>query len=258
MQEYLQANIKDIIQQFPEVGELLEGHKIACVSCGVGSCLLQDIMEIHNLSPDQERELMTQLARILYPDREIEIPRIERKRESTAGQYSPPVKKLVDEHSLIKRLLKCVPRLIDELTVHPQEAYPWVEGAVEFIRTFADRFHHAKEEDVLFKFFDENAAIFQVMHQDHEKARSHVRDLRRALQEKQDRTMGDHLTAYRDLLIEHIKKEDEVLYPWIDKNLNISQVGELFNKFAAIDKEFGDIPRSQEAFIQELEKVFSN
>ncbi len=69
--------------------------------------------------------------------------------------------------------------------------------------------------------------------------------------------MGDHLEAYRNLLVEHIKKEDEVLYPWIDRNLNISKVGELFAQFAAIDREFGDIPRSQAAFIQELEKVFS-
>ena len=257
MQEYLQSNIKDIIQQFPGVGELLEEHKIACVSCGVGTCLLQDIMEIHNLSQDQEQELMTRLVRILYPDREIEIPRIERKRKSTAWQYSPPIKKLVNEHSLIKRLLKLVPRLIDELAIHPKDAYPWVEGAIEFIRSFADRYHHAKEEDVLFKYFDGNTAIFQVMHQDHEKARSHVRALQKALQEKKDRTMGDHLEAYRNLLVEHIKKEDEVLYPWIDRNLNISQVGELFAQFAAIDREFGDIPRSQAAFIQELEKVFS-
>lgn len=39
---------------------------------------------------------MTRLVRILYPDREIEIPRIERKRKSTAWQYSPPIREFGD------------------------------------------------------------------------------------------------------------------------------------------------------------------
>ena len=256
MQEYLRANIKDLIQQFPAVGSLLEEHKIACVTCGVGTCLLQDIIEIHNLSPDEEQELMIRMARILYPDREIEIPRVKRKRESTGLKYSPPVKKLVDEHSLIKRLLQGVPRLIDELATNPKETHRWVEAAIEFIRSFADRFHHAKEEDVLFKYFDENAEIFQVMYQDHEKARGHVRSIQQALKIQEYRTVADHMAAYRELLVEHIKKEDEVLYPWIDRNLSVSQVGELFSRFSAIDKEFGDILKTQEKFVDKLEKAF--
>ncbi len=256
MQEYLRSNIKDIIKQFPGVGELLDEHKIACVSCGVGTCLLQDIIEIHNLSPDVEHALMTQIARILYPDRQIEIPRVKRNQESTALKYSPPIKKLVDEHSLIKRLLQCVPRLIDELASNPKEAHRWVEGSIEFIRSFADRFHHAKEEDVVFKLFDENAEIFQVMHQDHETARGHVRSIQEALGERDYRTITDYLAAYRNLLVEHIKKEDEVLYPWIDRNLTTSQVGGLFSKFSSIDKEFGDIPKTQKVFVEQLEKAF--
>lgn len=258
MEEYLRSNIKDVMQQYPGVGKVLEENNIACVSCSVGTCLLQDIIEIHNLSPDEEHEVMTSIAQVLYPGQEITIPRSERKQKSTAPNYSPPVRKLVNEHFLIKRLLQCVPRLIDDLKDNPDEASRWVERVIEFIRSYADRFHHAKEEDVLFKYFDENAEIFQVMHQDHEKARSHVRSIQEALKQGYYHVIADHLTAYRDLLVEHIKKEDEVLYPWIDRNLTTSQVGELFSRFSSIDKEFGDIPRVQETFIRQLESAFSS
>jgi len=30
----------------------------------------------------------------------------------------------------------------------------------------------------------------------------------------------------------HIRKEDEILYPWMDRNLSTAQVGALFSKFA--------------------------
>lgn len=59
MQEFMNVNIKDIIEQYPKTGEILQEHNIACVSCNVGTCLLRDILEIHNLSQDEEREVLT-------------------------------------------------------------------------------------------------------------------------------------------------------------------------------------------------------
>ena len=42
-------------------------------------------------------------------------------------------------------------------------------------------------------------------------------------------------------MTEHIKKENEVLYPWIERGLSTTQVGELFAKFneaeGKMDKE---------------------
>ena len=39
---------------------------------------------------------------------------------------------------------------------------------------------------------------------------------------------------------EHIKKEDEILYPWIDRNLSLTQVGELFGKFTIAEKNIDE------------------
>jgi len=35
---------------------------------------------------------------------------------------------------------------------------------VDFIRSYADKYHHAREEEILFKYFDEDMAILKVMH----------------------------------------------------------------------------------------------
>ena len=46
---------------------------------------------------------------------------------------------------------------------------------------------------------------------DHTRARSLVRGMLVAHEEKDQKTIAENLTAYRDLLTEHIRKEDEIL-----------------------------------------------
>lgn len=215
-------------------------------------------MEIHNLSVEEEQELMARIAKIIYPDQEIKPPKIKRKREakSKETQYSPPMKKLVDEHALIKRWTALIPSAIENLDVRPEEGRKLILDGVDFIRSYADRYHHAKEEEILFKYFDEDLDILRTMHEEHEKARDHVRVIQEALDGKDKEAIVQHLSGYRELLTEHIKKEDEILYPWMDRNFSITQIGELFSKFNEIDVQFGDAPKKYEEFINELEGKF--
>jgi hemerythrin-like domain-containing protein len=258
METYLNKGIKEVIDQFPVVENILNEYDIGCAPCTVGTCLLKDIVEIHNLPADREQEMMTRIAKTIYPDREIEIPQIKRKIEAETKEmkYSPPMKKLVDEHVLIKRLVALLPEIVKNLDVDSDEGRQLVIDTVEFIRFYADKYHHAKEEDILFKYFDENLDILKVMHEDHTQARSHVKAILAALERKDKTTVAKHLTAYGELLTEHIKKEDEILYPWLDKNLSDTQIGELFAKFNETDEQIGYSPIKYEAFINRVEESF--
>lgn len=157
MDEYLNKGIKDVIQQFPEVEKILDSYNIGCAPCSVGTCLLKDIVEIHNLSLEQEQELMVKIAQVIYPGKEVKIPEIKRKEQPTEGQvqFSPPMQRLVDEHKLIKRLLALIPILAEKFNAESAEDRDVIHGVVDFIKNYADKYHHAKEEDILFKYFDE-------------------------------------------------------------------------------------------------------
>ncbi|MBA7601910.1 hypothetical protein ES703_08994 [subsurface metagenome] len=61
-----------------------------------------------------------------------------------------------------------------------------------------------------------------------------------AIQDKDRKALAEQLKAYSEILLEHIKKEDEILFPWIDRNLSTKQVGQLCSKFNEIDGEYGD------------------
>ncbi|MDP7180758.1 MAG: hemerythrin domain-containing protein [Candidatus Woesearchaeota archaeon] len=251
MNYQLDRNIKDIIDEFSEVGDILEKAGIACTTCGVGTCKLRDIIEIHNITEEQERELLLKIREVIYPGQTGELPKIERKVKAEGElQYSPPIKGLVEEHVVIKGLLRLIPTIVEKLDVESDEDL--IKEIVSFIKEYADKYHHAKEEDILFKCFDEDLDIIKVMLEDHDTGRNHVKKILSALEEKDVDTIKKHLVEYKELLDEHIKKEDEVLYPWLDRNLSDKQVGELFSKFSEVNIELKDISEKNKKFIEKL------
>ncbi len=258
MEAYLNKGIKQIINQFPEVENILDEYGIGCAPCNVGTCLLKDIIEIHNLNADEEQKIMARIAKIFYPGKVIKIPQIKRKNKAKLKEisYSPPIKKLVEEHVLIKRWVALIPEVIKYLEVESEGGRQLILDGVDFIRSYADKYHHAKEEEILFKYFDEDLDILKVMHEDHKQARSHVKAILEALDRKDKTAIAEHFNAYGDLLNEHIKKEDEILYPWMDKNLSVTQIGELFSKFNEADEQIGYSSAKYEEFINRFEDKF--
>ena len=49
--------IQDVMQSYPEIGEILNRFEIACVTCKVGICLLKDVVSINGLSKEDEAKI---------------------------------------------------------------------------------------------------------------------------------------------------------------------------------------------------------
>jgi len=258
MEAYMNKGIKEVIDQFPEVEDILNEYDIGCGPCSVGTCLLKDVVKIHNLPADQEQEMMAKIAQTIYPGKKIEIPRVERKIKERPKKvtYSLPMKMLVEEHVLIKRLVALIPAIVENLDAKSEEGRQIILDTVDFIRSYADKFHHAKEEEILFKYFDDSLDILKVMYEDHTQGRGHVQAILEALDRKDETTIAKHLTAYGVLLSQHIKKEDEILLPWLDRNLSISRIGKLFKEFKEADDNIGYSASKYEAFIERMEAKF--
>jgi hemerythrin-like domain-containing protein len=62
-----------------------------------------------------------------------------------------PVGPLMIEHRLILRMTKVLDRIHEECEGERRVGLSEVGAAVDFIRTYADRCHHGKEEDILFR-----------------------------------------------------------------------------------------------------------
>ena len=55
------------------------------------------------------------------------------------------------EHRLIERMLAIIQNALEEAEITRKIDPLFVDKVVDFIRTYADRTHHGKEEDILFR-----------------------------------------------------------------------------------------------------------
>ena len=138
--------------------------------------------------------------------------------------------RLKDEHQLILRMLTLLEKnakLTEEGSFHDYRFY--LDG-VDFIRNYADRFHHAKEEDVLFEALIENGmprenSPIAAMLMEHDQGRAFVRGMEEAAtralngEPGQKEALVAYARGYLDLLREHISKEDDILYPLAERVL---------------------------------------
>ena len=57
--------VKDAIGRYPEVGAILDRHKIGCTKCKVGICKVKDVVRIHHLPKQQEKRIYDEIDREL-------------------------------------------------------------------------------------------------------------------------------------------------------------------------------------------------
>ncbi len=49
--------IQTVLEKHPRIGEILQKYDIGCVTCGVGICLLKDVVSIHALGEEAEAKI---------------------------------------------------------------------------------------------------------------------------------------------------------------------------------------------------------
>jgi hemerythrin-like domain-containing protein len=129
------------------------------------------------------------------------------------------------EHRLIERMLRAVQHDLEEAAAGNRLDPSRVAVVVDFIRTYADRTHHGKEEDILFAeldlrdLSDEDRRVMDELTADHVYGRRLTGELAEANERYR---LGDadaltavvaRLRALRDLYPAHIETEDKVFFP---------------------------------------------
>jgi len=61
-QEIGEQPINKTIEVHPRIGEILEKYEIGCVGCGVGICLVKDVVSIHALGDEIEAKIEQEIT----------------------------------------------------------------------------------------------------------------------------------------------------------------------------------------------------
>jgi len=159
---------------------------------------------------------------------------------------------LKHEHQIVLLVLRGAEREVQSIAATGKVHADTVEQMVDFFRTFTDRCHHAKEEDLLFVKLQEKGmpgdhGPIAVMLMEHKEGRRRVKAIADALPQAKAgdasaiAAVKDNLAAYIELLRAHITKEDNVLYPMADRLFSPQDQQWLVEAFEKIEaKEMGE------------------
>lgn len=53
--------IKEVLDDHPIIGEILNKYEIGCIKCSVGTCLLKEVVSVHFLGDEIEAQIETEI-----------------------------------------------------------------------------------------------------------------------------------------------------------------------------------------------------
>lgn len=131
-----------------------------------------------------------------------------------------PIGPLMIEHRVIERIIRLMKNELETIRKKASPNLVFIEVAVDFIRTYADRCHHGKEEDILFRDLKKKPlsvplrAMLDELTQDHVLGRNTVKklvDAKNRFQSGDAKALAD-IATQTEFLVEfypkHIDKED--------------------------------------------------
>ena len=140
------------------------------------------------------------------------------------------IENMKNEHRQIEQVLGALETMTLRASIGMAPEREIVKKFALFFQKYADRWHHGKEEDRLFKKMHEfgfpmEAGPLAVMLFEHNEGRTHVGALAAIgaksgpLTHEELTSIQSHAEAFIPLLRSHIQKEDNILYPMAEQSI---------------------------------------
>lgn len=171
---------------------------------------------------------------------------------------------LMIEHRLIERMLSVIKNMLSEIESKQQVDPVLVEVVVDFIKVYADRTHHGKEEDILFREMDkkplsaEDRKIMNELIDEHVIGRNTTKALADANMRYQNgekaalEEIADNFKTLLEMYPQHIDKEDNNFFPASRTYFTEEEDKKMLEEFWEFDRKL--IHEKYESVMAELEK----
>ena len=156
---------------------------------------------------------------------------------------------LMIEHRLIERMIHQIQKVLKQIGSTGEVDPLFVDTAVDFIRTYADRTHHGKEEDILFRDLQkkelskDDKRVMAELIDDHVFGRQVTKKLIEANRRYRSgnksalKDIADQLHTLVDFYPKHIEKEDKVFFPASRAYFSEKEDRAMLDEFWEFDKK---------------------
>jgi hemerythrin-like domain-containing protein len=160
-----------------------------------------------------------------------------------------PIGPLMREHRLIERMIKLLERQLQQIEAGQPADVAFLLSAVDFFRTYADRTHHGKEEDILFRdlakkpLSDDLKRITQDLVQEHKAARAEVKKLAEAASSYGKGNLPalgsikESLKTLVQFYPAHITKEDQHFFYPVQDYFTRTEQDAMLDEFQKFDRQ---------------------
>jgi NAD(P)H-nitrite reductase large subunit len=175
-----------------------------------------------------------------------------------------PIAPLMIEHRLIERMIKAMRDELDRMEITGEADPGFIETAVDFVRTYADRCHHGKEEDILFRDLekkptsDDHKQIINELLEEHRWGRKTTKELLEAKEKYQQGDMDalstiiDRMKFLVDFYPKHIEKEDRHFFIPVMNYFTQDEKDAMLDEEYEFDRQF--IHEKYKAIVREAER----
>jgi hemerythrin-like domain-containing protein len=150
---------------------------------------------------------------------------------------SKAIADLLNEHEAILSAIQILERMVATMKKAASLDTKDMHAFIGFLKEFADKCHHGKEEGFLFPAMvaagvPDKGGPIGVMLAEHAQGRKLIREMEEAIATDVDRTkLAQAARDYASLLRTHIHKEKMILFPMAERVLTEPQLEKLFEGF---------------------------
>jgi hemerythrin-like domain-containing protein len=156
---------------------------------------------------------------------------------------------LMTEHRLIERMIGLIDKEVKKIERNNDVNHSFIDAAVDFIRIYADRTHHGKEEEILFRdlsnkdLSEADKRIMNELIQEHMVGRTTLAALIKATDEYKNgdksalKLILQSLNKFVEFYPPHIEKEDRVFFPSSMAYLSDTEQQSMIAEFWEFDRK---------------------
>lgn len=156
-----------------------------------------------------------------------------------------PIQLLFDEHDLIISAAETARQTEDFIGVDNERYVKIVGDLILFFRNYADKYHHYKEEEILFpEMCKQNEllkeGIVQEMLGNHDDFREMLANIEKSLTAKEYQTANKILQQYVEMLLDHIAVENDELFQIAESLFDENELERIYFLFKDADNNLGE------------------
>lgn len=177
-----------------------------------------------------------------------------------------PTHDLEEEHGGIMLMLNIIENMSERIKKGENISKDHMNKVIEFLKNFADKCHHGKEEGIFFPELlknQSNIALINELLGEHKTGRDYIRGITESFEQFQAGNpdayhIATNMLGYVRLLTDHIHKENAILFPLAEKQLDSDFQNKIEERFEAFEREVIGIGKHEEyhEWLKELQTIY--